>query len=219
MQRFSLTLANCGKMSRLVTATVSAMMAATVGISNVAQAEDDFYRQGCYLGLAGTYAIPIEKDDLEKQAEKNDSIDDADVGDSFGLHARAGCRSEFFAGELHYEGLPDLDLEINGADVDLDGWALTLDGKLYPLSLLKDHLPPLAQRFQPFATVGFGYLEVNGRGGSDAWDFAARLGGGLDIFVTRSIAINVDTTVVLPTTDSLEHFDYVSIGWGLVYLF
>jgi hypothetical protein len=206
-------------MTATLSAITAAAISATVGISNVAQAEDDFYRQGCYLGLAGTYAIPIQKDDAEEQAEQEDSIDDADIGESLGLHARAGCRSALVAGELHYEWLQDLDVEINGSDADVDGWALTLDAKLYPLSLLKDHLPPLAQRFQPFATVGFGYLELDGRGGLGDWDFVARLGGGLDIFVTRSIAINVDTTVVLPTSDSLDNLDYVSIGWGLVYLF
>ncbi len=201
-------------------ASLCCAVLAIMGVSNVAWAQDGFYRQGCYLGLGGTYAIVLDEDDLESSAEAEGSITDADIGgESFGIHARGGCRSELVAGELHFEWLEDLDVELDGRDANVDGWALTLDGKVYPLSWLKNQLPPLAQRFQPFATVGFGYLELDGRDGLGDWDFAARLGGGLDVFVTKNIAISVDTTVVLPTSDALEDFDYVSIGWGLLYLF
>jgi hypothetical protein len=192
---------------------------ATVCVSNLARAQDDFSREGCYLGLAGTAAFPVGAEDALEDVTGLS----ADISESLGLHARAGCRGGWGGGELHYEWLEGFDVKIDGLKAKIDGWALTLDGKVYPLWLLEDKLSPLARRFQPFATVGFGYLTFDGdiRGGPsfDEWDFAARFGGGLDVYVTRNIAISVDTTYVLPVSDSLDDLDYVSVGWGVLFRF
>ena len=236
-------------MLRIVTCIIIAM--ATVCVSNLGRAQDDltprddFYRTGCYLGAAGTVAFAMSGEDtLKKSAGAlEDALEEAtglsanvsaDVSESLGLHARAGCRTGWIGGELHFEWLHefevDVDVEVDGLEVGgkakIDGWALTLDGKLYPLWLLEDKLPPLARRFQPFATVGFGYLtgtidaSADGlSGGGDDWDFAVRVGGGLDVYVTSNIAISVDTTYVLPVSDALEDFDYLSVGWGVLFRF
>lgn len=234
-------------MLRLVTCTFIAM--ATLCVSNLARAEDDFYRGGCYLGLAGTAAFPMSPEDALKRSE--DAFEDAfeealgvrpkvsvsgDVSESLGLHARAGCRTGWGGGELHFEWLEKFkvddpkvevaDVELDDVKAEVDGWALTLDGKLYPLWLVEDQLPPLARRFQPFATVGFGYLtgtiDVTVGGFPleiDDWDFVARFGGGLDVYVTRNIAISVDATYVLPVSDALADMDYLSVGWGVLFRF
>jgi hypothetical protein len=236
-------------MLRIVTSVFIAL--ATVCVSNLARAQDDlaprddFSRVGCYLGASGTVAFSMSGEDaledaadaLEDALEKETGLSanvSADVSESLGLHARAGCRAGWGGGELHFEWLQefevDVDVEVDGLEVGgkakVDGWALTLDGKLYPLWLLEDKLPPLARRFQPFATVGFGYLtgtihaSADGFSGEgDDWDFAARFGGGLDVYVTRHIAISVDTTYVLPVSDALEGFDYLSVGWGVLFRF
>jgi hypothetical protein len=122
---------------------------------------------------------------------------------------------------VHFEWLDGFDVKADDLDVTIDVWALTLDGKLYPLAGLEQKLPALARRFQPFATVGFGYLEVDVPSGvdSDDWDFVARFGGGLDVYVTRNIAISVDATYVLPVTEDLEDLDYLSVGWGVLFRF
>jgi hypothetical protein len=187
----------------MLRAVIWALIAsAAVCVSNPARAQDDYYRVGCYLGLAGTVAIPASLED--------------DVDDSLGLHARAGCRGAWAGGELHFEWLEGFDTNVAGSD-DVDAWALTLDGKLYPLAAIESRLPPLAKRFQPFATVGFGYLDFGGF--VDDWDFAGRFGGGLDVYLTRNIALSIDTTYVLPVSNDQDNLDYVSVGWGLLYRF
>jgi hypothetical protein len=109
----------------------------------------------------------------------------------------------------------------DGLDVEVEAWAFTLDGKLYPLALLEEKLPPLASRFQPFATGGFGYLNLSLDGPPDLedWDFIGRLGGGLDVYLTRNIVISVDTTYVIPVSDDFDELDYFSVGWGVMFRF
>jgi hypothetical protein len=201
-------------MLRRAAAVFMAMTAMCV--SNLALAQEDYSRAGCYLGLAGTVAFPLSAED-ELAVLTGLS---ADVKESLGLHARAGCRGKWAGGEVHFEWLEGFDVKVDGLDAGkVDGWALTLDGKLYPLSALEGKLPALARRFQPFATVGFGYLTFDGPADFDDWDFAARFGGGLDVYVTRYIAVSVDTTYVLPVSSSLDGLDYLSIGWGVLFRF
>lgn len=188
--------------------TCSLIALAALCVSAPSRAQDDYYRTGCYLGLAGTVAFPLSVD-----APAN-----TDVEESLGLNARAGCRSRWLGGELHFEWLEGFDIEESGEDDEVDGWALTLDGKGYFLAGLAGGWSPLAKRFQPFATLGFGYLDFDGPGKFDDWDFGLRVGGGLDVYVTNNIAINVDATYVLPVSD-LQDLDYVSVGWGLLYRF
>jgi hypothetical protein len=188
---------------------------ATVCVSKLARAQDDFSRAGCYLGPAGTVAFPIHAADELKAATGSSAA----VSESLGLHARAGCRNGWGGGELHFEWLEGFDVKGDGFTAKIDGWSLSLDGKLYPLWALEGKLPPLARRFQPFATVGFGYLTFDGPQGLGDWDFAARFGGGLDIYVTRNIAISVDAAYVLPVSNALDGLEYVSVGWGILYRF
>lgn len=150
--------------------------------SSPALAQDDFARPGCYLGLGGANAFE-GSGDLDQGAP--------------GLQVRAGCRATEWAGfELHYEGIDDLG----------DRWALSVDGKLYPLH----------GRIQPFASLGFGYARLDDRNVS--WDFAVRPGGGIDFYVTRNIAINLNTSYVRPIDDGPAG-DYISLGWGFLYRF
>jgi len=188
---------------------------ATVFASNLARAEDDFSRSGLYLGLGGTVAFPISAED-ELEDEFGSS---ADVSESLGLNVRAGIRGKWAAGELHFEWAEGFDVEAGGLDFKLDGWALTLDGKLYPLAGVERKLPPLARRFQPFATVGFGWVNINGPQGLDDGDFAVRIGGGIDVDLTKNIAIIIDATYVLPVSATIDDMDYVSVGWGFLYRF
>jgi hypothetical protein len=198
-----------------------AFMAMTlVCVSSLALAQEDYSRMGCYLGLAGTVAFPLGSED----AFEGPPGVSADVDDSLGLHARGGCRGKWAGGEVHFEWLDGFDVEADGLDVKIGGWALTVDGKLYPLAGLESKLPALARRFQPFATIGFGYLTFDlpplpPGVLEDDWDFAGRFGGGLDVYVTRNVVINVDATYVLPVSSPLDDLDYVSVGWGLLFRF
>ncbi len=214
----------------LRSAACAFMAMALVCVSSLARAQEDYSRDGCYLGLAGTVAFLLSGEDV---LERHFTGLSADVDESLGLHARVGCRGKWAGGEVHFEWLEGFDVKLDGLAIGTaDGWALTLDGKFYPLAALEDRLPALARRFQPFATVGFGYLTLDAFG--KEWDFAGRLGGGLDVYVTRNIVISVDATYVLPTSDSLcagfddlptaasckgDDLDYLSVGWGLLYRF
>jgi hypothetical protein len=204
----------------LRSAACAFMAMALMCVSNLARAQDDYSRMGCYLGVAGTFAFTLSAED----ALERDLGLSADADDSLGLHARGGCRGRWVGGEVHFEWLDGFDIMADGLDVTVDGWVLTVDGKVYPLAGLEGKLPALARRFQPFATVGFGYLTFDlanpppGADGDD-WDFAARFGGGLDVYVTRNIVINVDATYVLPVSDPLDDLDYLSVGWGLLFRF
>jgi hypothetical protein len=198
-----------------------AFMAMTfVCVSNLAHAQEDYSRAGCYLGLGGIVGFPLGSEDgLESVTGSS-----ADVDESLGLHARGGCRGKWGGGEVPFEWAEGFDVKADGDDFKVGGWALTLDGKVYPLAGLEGKLPALARRFQPFATVGFGYLtfdlpQLPPGVDVDDWDFAGRFGGGLDVYVTRNIVINVDATYVLPMTSPLDELDYLSVGWGLLFRF
>jgi len=124
-----------------------------------------------------------------------------------------------------------------------DIWAITANVKIYPP--FEGWLKPL-ERFQPFAKVGLGVLhskfstEVESEGltttntaetqevpadfrlkSSDSnIDGALRVGGGIDIYATRNLVAEINTTYVLPFSDvGFLKTDYVSVQWRLVYRF
>ena len=74
------------------------------------------------------------------------------------------------------------------------------------------------------ALVGIGVLkgELSGLGGLDVstseTGFAARFGGGVDIYFSEHFAAVLDLTYVLGTGD-VDQLDYVSFGWGLMLQF
>lgn len=59
---------------------------------------------------------------------------------------------------------------------------------------------------------------MRGDGDSGESGFAARFGGGIDIYITRNFYGALDASYVLPTGD-VDDFDMVSIGWGFGYRF
>jgi opacity protein-like surface antigen len=167
-----------------------------------AQAQDDFGRMGPYLGLAGSVGIFPELDD---------DLDDigGDVEAGLGLNARAGYRVHpHFAAEAEFEWV-NADIEVSGNDAgDFDTFIGTVNGKAFLLT----------ERFQPFAMIGLGGLGVRGDGDSGDSGFAARFGGGIDVYITRNFYGAVDASYVLPAGD-VDDFDMVSIGWGFGYRF
>jgi opacity protein-like surface antigen len=184
------------------TASIIGLLAiALLASAATASAEDDFSRSGCYVGMSTSLAFMTEvEDDLE-----DDFIEGFDSDESWGFSQRAGCRGRWLGGELHYEWIDGFDVSSDTRSKTLDAWALTADFKFW--------MAP--GRFQPFLTTGFGYLEID-----NEWDFAARLGGGLDIYITRNVVLNLDTTYVIPTSDEeLNGADFVSVGVGIIYRF
>ena len=108
--------------------------------------------------------------------------------------------------------------EIPPAELEAAGVVFTANMKGY---LFKD-------RFQPYAVAGIGVmtarLEIKDTVGFDVsgsdWStgFAARFGGGVDLYVTQHFVLNAEIRYVLPTGD-VEGLDMISFGWGLQYRF
>jgi len=160
----------------------------------------DYARNGPYLGLAGSVGIYTEADG------------NVDVDEALGLNARAGYRLHpHFAVEGSFEWLSEADISVSGSRVaSLESFTGTANGKAFLLT----------GRVQPFALIGIGGMGITvDRGGSGGESgFAARFGGGVDIYITENFLAAIDASYVLPTGD-VDGADFVSIGWGFGYRF
>ena len=188
--------------------------------SSTAQA-GDFNRFGPYLGISGVYALPLYEDQLQ------DINPGLSVSESPGLNARLGLRlASFFAIEAQYEW-------IEGFDVDLAsvGKLATFDAHNITGNL-RFHIP--IWRVDPYVLAGLGatiWGIEDGPGPFDFTDdgvgFAGRVGGGLDLYLTKHIVLNAEVTAVLTTRtfdvptqiESLDNLFFLSISAGLVYRF
>ena len=175
----------------------------------------DYARNGFYIGVAGSIGIDAA---VEDEFQKVTGVD-VDIDEAGGLQARLGYRFHpRISAEIHFEWLDDADISVlaaGGKDaMTLERFTYTANAKAYLLT----------GRFQPFLFAGAGLMQVEvedtlGFGLSETdEDFAARFGGGIDIYATEKFAVSLDTSYVLPTGD-LKDFDYVSIAWGFQYRF
>jgi len=168
-----------------------------------AAADDEagYSRSGLYLGLGGNYAF--QQFDLSE-----------DVSDSLGVGGRIGYRLHpVFATELAVDYYDDFDVK----DVaSISGVTVTAIAKLYS--------GLITGRVQPYASlgVGIGHFEGDDDVGAglsdDATELVTRFGGGLDVYATENIVINVDAAY-LGANGSLDGLDFIPILWGAQYRF
>ena len=133
-----------------------------------------------------------------------------------GLDVRVGYRFHpRLAGEVQLQWFPKTDIEF--ADVKaLKLETLTLTGNL------KGYL--LTGRIQPFLLVGAGLMHFDAKDAlglglrAKGEGFAARFGGGVDVYLNRNFLLALDTSYVLPTGD-VDGLDQVSFSLGLQYRF
>jgi opacity protein-like surface antigen len=174
--------------------------------AEVAEDECEFDCPGFYAGLGLSYY----RQDFEGQL--GDQLD----GDAWGFNLRAGYRFlPFLAAELHYEYASDFGVDALGGRIAIDTNVVTANVKA---------IAPLG-RFQPYAGGGVGILNASTSSSGvfadvdfDGTEFAGRVFGGIDVFLTRSISIFAEADYVLPT-GSLDDLRYVSPSFGLRYLF
>jgi hypothetical protein len=148
--------------------------------------------------------------------------------DTWGFHARAGYRFwEYMAIEGLYEYADDFGDDFNffsGDDLVQGEWELQTNVFTGNLKFIA----PLG-RFQPYLGGGVGFMQANGEVeivgpfrefdvDDDAFEFAGRVMGGFDIYITPQIALYADSSWVIPTGD-LEDVEYVSVGVGGRYIF
>jgi hypothetical protein len=151
------------------------------------------------------------------QAGANFSIENFDVGghdNGWGYNVRAGRRlCSMFAAEIHWEHIPGDFESSRGPGFDVDTWALTANGKFYPIT----------GAVQPFALVGVGYLDgrVSGdgvAGGPDQDGFAARFGLGLDVLITDNFGVAAEVDYLLMAGDGPD-LDQIPVSLGFFYNF
>jgi opacity protein-like surface antigen len=188
---------------------------------------DDFGRSGIY---AGAHLATGTATRLRKEVEQSTTLEDGRVDTVVGVGARAGFRiSSRLAVEGQFEWLPGFDYTQNltitpqGAQnkvsrdvniIDSDLWLVTANVKYY---LLDDG------RFQPYALAGAGYARsrtdvYGGPQEQTSDEFAARVGLGLDAYMTSWILVAIDVQYV-PMTGDLKKSDFMSVNAGLQFRF
>jgi opacity protein-like surface antigen len=193
--------------------------------------QDDFARNGPFVGFAGVYAINTfednAEDDINSALALLGYVATLDVDESFGVNVHVGYRFHpNFSAEFQVEWLDGFDADASVMALPVGDIAtVEIEPRVFSLNA-KGHL--LTGRYQPFLLVGLGALtakvEVEDAVGFGLSDierfsgFAARFGGGIDVYATENIVVTVGADYVLPTGD-VEDLDFVSIGWGFQYRF
>jgi hypothetical protein len=163
--------------------------------------------QGLYVMVGGATGIDMRFADA---AQELTGIH-PDVSKPIGLNVRLGGRARHLGAELQAEWLPAFEVRDPAFVNDVDYSMVSLSANL--------HLVILTGRVQPYLLLGGGYNFSRQEPADLTFGgWSLRGGGGLDIFLTRSLAVTGDVAYVLPTGD-LTDFNYLAIGWGLKYVF
>lgn len=167
----------------------------------------------CEFDCPGFYAgIGLSYYRQDFKGELGDRLD----GDAWGFNLRAGYRFlPFLAAELHYEYADDFGVDALGGRIDITTNVVTANLKA---------IAPFG-RFQPYVAGGVGIMNAStSRSGIflpidyDGTEFAGRISGGIDVFLTTSLSVFAEADYVLPA-GSLDDLRYVSPSFGLRYAF
>jgi hypothetical protein len=77
-------------------------------------------------------------------------------------------------------------------------------------------------RVQPFFVTGVGCSYLRSDVGQTSWelDVTGRLGGGVEFYATRNVALILDASYMITAdNDIVEDMQYLSVGLGLIYRF
>jgi opacity protein-like surface antigen len=169
------------------------------------QEEEPVYdRDGWYAGIGGGIAFS--------------EFDEGNADDSGLVNLRAGYHFLRFAAlEVQLEYEPEFGSGSgNYAGVDTALWSAWLAAKGYPTA-------PWTGPVQPYLLGGIAWMWKRQTGpavdGSEEdGAFAMRVGGGLDVYVTRNVVLTVDSSWVVPT-GNLEDLWHVTLGGAVQYRF
>ena len=168
----------------------------------VEEENNDPSRSGPLLGVGGLYAI----DDFSNLGMGTDG------SGGFSLHV--GYRfNKWISSELRMDRFSQFDAHSGGVDVgEVNGWYLGLDQKAYFLH----------GRFQPFALLGLGLLDMETTNNTAANPsktddgVGLRFGGGLDIYATNKVLVTTDVSYLLGVGD-VGDYGVTVIGLGILY--
>ncbi len=153
----------------------------------------DYAHPGFYLSFLGLGAV-----------ELFDEPSGVEFSNGGGFNVRAGFRiNPHFAAEMQFEYVEGF----SDGPIDIEIWNLMWNAKGYLLT----------GRLQPFALFGMGVMngDVSARGfSSDDDDFAIRLAGGLDVYLTRSWVFTLESAFIQPAND-LDDLSYATFGAGI----
>lgn len=169
--------------------------------------DDSYYpfsREGVFIGMSAVVALEnYDKDPLID----NDMVD-ISADDAGGFDLRVGYRIHpLFAAEILFQYWAGFEVNERtmGINDKFNGWSLMVNTKLYPLG----------GRIQPYAVMGIGALVFTEKKGDDA-DFAARMGAGIDFYLSDTFVVDLEVGYMLPT-GSLAAFQFTTIGAGIQY--
>ena len=152
------------------------------------------------------------------------AVDNSDVGSadpSGGVTVSTGFRfNRWLTAEIEAEWIDQVRYDrgtgvescrgTGGRSNGYTAWHVAGGGRLYFTKSL----------IQPFLSGHAGFMQTRDHGGGRSCEgngFVARMGGGVDVFVTNGLAISVLGAYVLPTTGSADGHDYISLGLGLTW--
>jgi opacity protein-like surface antigen len=186
------------------------LMLAVLGSTGIATAEqgpaNDFDREGLYLGAGAGYALDAWRNDLSIYPTEG----------TWDVNLVLGYRvSKWAALDIRVEYAHDF---LKDSETSSGAITSTVNVKAYPLAEILDN------RYQPYLTGGIGAMATivgesgtPGLPGSTA-DWAFRVGGGADIYITRNWAVNLELAYIAPVAD-VRDYNYASFGAGFMYRF
>lgn len=216
------------------------MAAATLLVASAAHA-DEYFRKGFYLNGSVAYGFNQMDTGTFVQTFQIPSPP-FDAFDSWGLNVRAGSQVySWLAFELEYEWMKRLILELPPGSSAVVGQAQNVAGSasLYSLTYEPDIITVNAKfvlpfwRVQPYLLIGGGIAiyDVIASVPYDSFSrsgegFAFRGGGGIDVYITKHIAVNVESSYLLNTSSfdiytvpAIDNLDYISLSGGVTYHF
>lgn len=165
----------------------------------------DYEETGFYLVGTALYAIPLEKGDLEDANNALLGTADTNVDDSWGASGRLGWRVNKNLGlEAEFDLLNNIELDAQTAG----GFERKTEIRVYHVTgNAKGYLA--TGRFQPFvmAGAGWGRAEFDPEGANSERDdgFVGKIGGGMDIYGSRDVALTTEISYVFDGVDNLDH--------------
>ncbi|MEZ4216229.1 MAG: hypothetical protein R3E88_07105 [Myxococcota bacterium] len=164
--------------SLLALLALAALPGAALADDDEDEEEQDFSREGPYLGLSGMFAVDLSTDNL-------------DVSETGGVEARVGFRLA-----------PALALELTGDWLSLGGrnpWSIGIATRLYVAPLLDTQW--MDDRLQPFAFGTWGVLSGDlGKGKEPSGHL--KLGLGTDYWLTNDVALQLAAGYTLNAGDA-----------------
>jgi hypothetical protein len=197
------------RVRNLVAAALAAQSALLLGTHGAFA--QDYVREGWYVGAHGVYAV--EDFDIRGTADND-----------FGFNLFAGYRMfRGLASDFEFEYVDALSARGDpaGPNYDIRTFDIAWNFRLYPLAWAFEPSSDF-QRVQPYLSAGpslqWVQLQRLPGGDRDDGDFAGRLGGGIDFYLTENVALSADAIYTIGTGE-VRDYRYLSIGWGLTYRF